>query len=388
VRRSSVRLPKAAAALTAVAAVAAGTSGGIDRSASHAALGATPQRPAYRLRPLPFRVAAPIYVTAPRSSGGRIYVVQRAGIIRIVSRGRVQRPAFLDIGSQVSTQGEQGMFSLAFHPAFSTNGLFYVCYTDRSGAVVVAEYRSSGGRAVADSARVLVRVPHDDGPYHNGGQIAFARDGRLYVGIGDGGYVGPDFTPDPHGNAQNLKVLLGKIFSLDVSVPNPQPRLVAYGLRNPWRFSLRPRANAFVVADVGWNQLEEIDYLRLNRGHLVNFGWSVYEGRGPSGARSSLDRTGELTWPIRTYQTSVDRNCSVTGGYVYRGSVRSLRGRYFFGDYCSGRIWSIRIVDGRAREFRREPITIPGLASFGEDARGELYAISIDRNRVYQLVRG
>ena len=279
------------------------------------------------------------------------------------------------------------MFSLAFHPRFPTNSLFYVCYTDHSGAVVVAEYRSSGGRAIPDSARVLVRVPHQDSPFHNGGQIAFARDGRLYVGIGDGGYIRPDFTPDPHGNAQDLNVLLGKIFSLDVSVQNPTPRLVAYGLRNPWRFSLHPRANAFVVADVGWNQVEEIDYLRLDRARLVNFGWSVYEGRGPSGARSSLNRTGELTGPIRTYETSVNGNCSITGGYVYRGSVRSLRGRYFFGDYCSGRIWSVRISNGRASGFRREPITVPGLASFGEDARGELYAVSINRGRVYRLVR-
>jgi glucose/arabinose dehydrogenase len=382
VRRSRARLALAAAAALAACSVhAPGLSG------SHAAHAAKPQRPAYRLRTLPIRLAAPVYVTAPRASGSRIYVVQRAGLVRAVFRGRVQGPPFLDIRSEVSTEGERGLFSLAFHPAFSSNGLFYVCYTDRAGAVVVAEYRSSGSRVAADSARVLVRVPHPDSPYHNGGQIAFARDGRLYVGVGDGGYIGPDFTPDPHGNAQNLKALLGKIFSLDVSGPSPQPRLVAYGLRNPWRFSLHLRANAFVVADVGWNQLEEIDYLRLNRPRLVNFGWSVYEGRGPSGARSSLDRTGELTWPIRTYQTSVDRNCSITGGYVYRGSVRSLRGRYFFGDYCSGRIWSIRIVDGRARDYRREPITIPGLASFGEDARGELYAISIDRSRVYQLVR-
>jgi glucose/arabinose dehydrogenase len=393
--RSSARLPKAASALVAIAALAAGTAGGVDQTRSYAAPGATSQwaftqaarRPAYRLRRLPLRITSPIYLAAPRGSRGRIYVVERAGIIRLVSGGRVRQPAFLDISSQVGTDGEQGMFSLAFHPAFSTNGLFYVCYTERSGAVVVAEYRSSGDRAVPASARVLVRVPHGDSPYHNGGQVAFGRDRLLYVGIGDGGYIRPDLTPDPQENAQNLTVLLGKIFSLDVSLPNPQPRLVAYGLRNPWRFALHPRANAFVVADVGWNQSEEIDYLRLDRGRLVNFGWSVYEGRGPSGLASSLNRTGELTAPIRTYETSVNRNCSITGGYVYRGSVRSLRGRYVFGDYCSGRIWSVRIVNGRALGHRREPITVPSLASFGEDARGELYAISIGRSRVYQIVR-
>ena len=344
------------------------------------------RRPPYRLQRLPVRIASPVYVAAPPGSRGRIYVVQRAGIIRIVSGGRIRQPAFLDIRRQVGGAGEQGMFSLAFHPRFATNGLVYVCYTDLSGAVVIAEYRSSGDRAAVESARVLVRVPHDDSPYHNGGQIAFGPDGRLYVGIGDGGYLGPDFVPNPHQNAQSLNVLLGKIFALDVSVPSPQPQLVAYGLRNPWRFSRVPRANALVIADVGWNSAEEVNYLRLGRSRLVNFGWSVYEGRSPSGAAGSLNRTGELTWPIHTYETSVDGNCSITGGFVYRGSVRALRGRYVFGDYCSGRIWSLRIANGRARGVRRERLTVPGLASFGEDARGELYAVSIGLDRLFRLV--
>ena len=136
-----------------------------------------PGGPAYRMRMLGIRLAAPTHVAAPQSPGGRIYIVQRAGRIRILSRGRLQRAAFLDISRQVSVGGEQGMFSVAFHPRFSSNGLFYVCYTDRSGAVIVAEYRSAGARAVPDSARVLVRVPHPDS--HNGGQLAFGPDGRL-----------------------------------------------------------------------------------------------------------------------------------------------------------------------------------------------------------------
>jgi glucose/arabinose dehydrogenase len=333
------------------------------------------------------RISSPVYLAAPPSARGRIYVVQRAGLIRIVSGGRLRQPAFLDLRGQVSTGGEQGMFSIAFHPKFASNGLFYVCYTDLSGAVAVSEYRSTGDQAEPGSARVLVRVPHDDSPFHNGGQIAFGRDGRLYVGTGDGGYIRPDFVPDPHENAQNLNVLLGKIFAVDVSVPNPQPQLVAYGLRNPWRFSLVPRANAFIVTDVGWNSREEVNYLRLRRGRLINFGWSVYEGRSRSGLASSLNRTGELSWPVHTYETTVNGNCSITGGFVYRGSVRALRGRYVFGDYCSGRIWSLRIVNGRARGVRREPMTVPGLASFGEDARGELYAVSVGLDRIYRFVR-
>jgi glucose/arabinose dehydrogenase len=341
------------------------------------------------MRRLPIRVAAPTHVAAPRPSTGRIYIVQRPGRIRIYSRGRLQSPAFLDLSREVSTFGEQGMLSVAFHPSFAGNGLFYVCYTDRAGAVVVAEYRSAGARAVPGSARTLVRVRHDDGPFHNGGQIAFGPDGRLYVGVGDGGYTrdGPRLLPDPNGNAQNLNVLLGKIFALDVSAAAPRPEIVAYGLRNPWRFSVVPGQNALVVGDVGWNFNEEINYLPLGTGRLVNFGWSVYEGRRPRGQAGPLNRTGELRGPVRTYETNVNGNCSITGGFVYRGSVRALRGRYLFGDYCSGRIWSIRLTAGRASGFRREPLTVPRLASFGEDARGELYAVSLERGRVYQLVR-
>jgi glucose/arabinose dehydrogenase len=345
--------------------------------------------PPYRLRLLPIRLAAPIHLAAPRPSTGRIYVVQRAGRIRILARGRLQSSPFLDIRRQVSTFGEQGLFSVAFHPSFTTNGLFYVCYTDRAGAVVVAEYRSEGGRAVPASARMLVRVPHPDSPFHNGGQIAFGPDGRLYVGIGDGGYTreGPRMLPDPNGNAQNLNVLLGKIFSMDVSAQAPSPRIVAYGVRNPWRFSFVPGRNAIVIGDPGYFFNEEINYLPLDTGRLVNFGWSVYEGRRPRGQAGPLNRTGELRWPVRTYATNVNGNCTIIGGFVYRGSIRALRGRYLFGDYCSGRIWSIRITDGRATSIRREPLTVPRLASFGEDARGELYGVSIDRGRVYQIVR-
>ena len=362
---------------------------GVSSNGASAPASADARRPTYRMQVLPIRIAAPTHVAAPPSSTGVLYIVQRAGRIRILSRGRLQRTPFLDLSRQVSTGGEQGMFSLAFHPNFARNALFYVCYTDRSGAVMVVEYRSAGARAVPDSARVLVRVPHPDSPYHNGGQIAFGPDGRLYVGVGDGGYTrdGPRLQPDPHGNAQNTDVLLGKIFALDVAQANPRPDIVAYGLRNPWRFSVVRGRDALVIGDVGWMRNEEIDYLPLGGGRVVNFGWSVYEGRATRRGAGPLNRTGTLTWPVRTYPTNINGNCSITGGFVYRGSVRALRGRYLFGDYCSGRIWSVRLGAGRATGFRREPLTVRGLASFGEDARGELYAVSIDRGRVYKLIR-
>jgi glucose/arabinose dehydrogenase/pimeloyl-ACP methyl ester carboxylesterase len=350
---------------------------------------AASRRPAYRLARLPFRVAAPIHVTAPRPSNGRLYIVQRAGVIRVLAGRRLQAARFLDIRRQVSLGGEQGLFSLAFHPRYAETRRVYVCYTDRSGAVVVAEYRTDGTRALPETARILVRIPHADSPYHNGGQLAFGPDGRLYVGAGDGGYSGAPPRPDPDGNAQNLGVLLGKIFALDVDDPQPQPRIVAYGLRNPWRFSVDPGRNALIIGDVGWTDQEEIDYLPLGAGRLVNFGWSVYEGarRRPRGGSGPLNPAGTLTWPIHTYLTNLRGDCSIVGGFVYRGSVRSLRGRYVFGDYCSGRIWSIRVSPTGARGLRREPVRVPRLVSFGEDARGELYAVSIDRGRVYRFTR-
>jgi glucose/arabinose dehydrogenase len=343
----------------------------------------------YRLVPLPARFSAPIHVAAPRPSDGRLYVVQRAGLIRVLAGRRLEPMPFLDLRRQVSVAGERGLFSLAFHPRYAETRRVYVCYTDRAGAIVVAEYGTDGTRALPHTVRVLVRIAHDDSPYHNGGQLAFAPDGRLYVGVGDGGYAGAPPRPDPDGNAQNLGVLLGKILALDVDEAQPQPRIVAYGLRNPWRFSVDPGRNALIIGDVGWMDQEEIDYLRLDTGRLVNFGWSVYEGRRrrPRGGAGPLNGAGVLTWPVHTYLTNLRGDCSIVGGFVHRGSVRALRGRYVFGDYCSGRIWSIRVAPGRARGLRLEPVRVPRLVSFGEDARGELYAVSIDRGRVYRFTR-
>ena len=346
-------------------------------------------RSAYRLERLPVRPAAPIHVAAPRGLAGRLYVVQRAGLIRILVGRRLEPTPFLDLRRQVSVAGERGLFSLAFHPRYAETRRVYICYTDRAGAVVVAEYRTEGNRALPESARVVVRIAHAESPYHNGGQLAFGPDGHLYVGVGDGGYSGAPPRPDPDGNAQNTGVLLGKIFALDVDEAQPRPTIVAYGLRNPWRFSVDPGRNGLIIGDVGWRDQEELDYLRLDTGRLVNFGWSVYEGRRhrPRTGAGALNTAGVLTWPLHTYLTNLRGNCSIVGGFVYRGALPALRGRYVFGDYCSGRIWSIRISPGRATGLRLEPVRVPGLASFGEDGRAELYAVSIDRGRVYRFAR-
>jgi glucose/arabinose dehydrogenase len=195
--------------------------------------------------------------------------------------------------------------------------------------------------------------------------------------MGDGGAGG-----DPENRAQNMNTLLGKLVRIDVSRSRPSPEIAALGLRNPWRFSF-DRANGDLwTADVGQNAWEEIDYLPRGRlGELTNYGWDVWEGRARFENKPLSG--GALVQPLEVYSHSL--GCSVTGGFVYRGSaVPAARGRYFYGDYCSGIVWSLRQVDGRASDVRRESFRIEGLSSFGEDARGELYATSLN-GRVFRL---
>ena len=336
--------------------------------------GAVAAKPAYRLRVVVKGLREPTHVAIV---GGRLYIAQRNGLVLTFTRGRLARTPFLDLRAETSTEGERGLLSIAFR-----NNRVYVFYTARNGDIVIAEYQ---GR----TARTLVRVPHGDSPFHNGGQLVFGPDGRLYAGIGDGGYTGLGGPgrprPDPHGNSQNLDVLLGKIFSLDVDAADPAPPLVAYGLRNPWRFSFS--RGDLIIGDVGYNTAEEIDVLPAPAQRPVNFGWSVYEGRTRrADAEVALNQTGELLPPALTYATGSAHNCAITGGYVYRGSVTRLRGRYVFGDYCSGRIWSVVLRAGRAIGRRLEPVRVPSLAAFAEDGRGELYAVSL-LGRIYRFSR-
>ena len=314
--------------------------------------------------------AAPTHVTAPSSEPGRLYVVEQAGVIKVVDRGRVRAQPFLDIHNLVSSGGERGLLSVAFHPRYATNHLFYVYYTDADGNTRVVEYRSDGTRAISSSARQLF---FEEQPFsnHNGGQLAFGPDRLLYIGLGDGGSGG-----DPNNNGQTFTTKLAKIWKLDVNRPDAKPILVEYGLRNPWRFSFDRANGDLYIGDVGQNEWEEIDYVaRAQLGRLSNFGWAVYEGRRPYDQNRALDKRGTLVWPIAVYSHAL--GCSVTGGFVYRGKARpALVGRYFYGDYCSGAIWSLRMKKGKPMGLRRERFTIPGLTSFGEDARGGLYAVS------------
>jgi len=310
---------------------------------------------------------APVLLThAPRELGA-VYVVEQSGKVIRLRSGR--RTVLLDVRRQVVSGGEQGLLGLAFHPNYAKNQLFYVAYTSRGGANTVARYRSRSGKAVPSSRKILLAVPDPYGN-HNGGHLAFGPDGRLYTSIGDGGSGG-----DPEGRSQNTQSLFGKLLTLDVSKPGAKWSIAALGLRNPWRFSFDRATGDLYIGDVGQRSVEEIDFTPRESTGLENYGWDRYEGsqRFESGDQGP----GKLVFPVFEY--GHDRGCSVTGGYVYRGSARTAeRGRYVFGDYCSGTIWSFRVSAGAATDVRVEPFEIGSVSSFGENAAGELFAVSHD----------
>ena len=319
----------------------------------------------------------PVLATQAPGEPQRIYVVEQPGRIRVVQNGRLRPAPFLDLRSLVESGGsEQGLLGLAFSPGYARDGTLYVNYSARpSGDTVVARYRARNGRVVPGSARTILRVEQ---PYsnHNGGNLVFGPDGRLWVGLGDGGSGG-----DPEGRAQNMDTLLGKLIRLDVRRAQPQPEIVALGLRNPWRYSFDRRTGVLWIGDVGQNAFEEIDRLaRPLTAGLVNFGWDVYEAT--ERFEDKALGPGRLVQPVAQYGRG--GGCSVTGGYVYRGpSIPRLSGRYVFGDYCSGNIWTLSAAGGG---MRLASVRVPGLSSFGEGLRGELYAVSHE-GAIYRFAR-
>lgn len=335
--------------------------------------------------------SSPIYVSAPPGDTHRVFVVERAGRIMVVRNGRRVKRPFLDIRGRVSEGGERGLLSMAFAPDYARSGRFYVYYTDNGGDIRVAQYRRSRNpdRALAGSARNVIRIEHSQFPNHNGGQLQFGPDGLLYIGVGDGGSEG-----DPNNTGQNLGTLLGKILRIA-----PQPRggygipagnpfggngqrreIYAYGLRNPWRFSFDRRTGALAIGDVGQDRFEEIDYEPRGAARGRNFGWSHFEGN----SRFKGGPTPDYAPPVLVRSHSAGF-CAIVGGYVVRNrSLAGLNGRYVYGDLCNSRLYSVRLRSGRASGNRALPVRVGNLVSFGEDAAGHVYAVSL-AGPVYRL---
>jgi len=298
-----------------------------------------------------------------------LYVAEQSGRVRVLSSSTERAHTYLDLRRQVRTGLERGLLSIVFAPGGKR---LYALYTNRRGDTRVVRYPAGGRAARRVGARTLLAL---DQPFsnHNGGTLLFDERGRLVLGLGDGGSAF-----DPGQRAQDGGSRLGKILRAELSRGRARWEVVASGLRNPWRMSFDRVTGKLWLGDVGQDRVEEVDALWLpETGQRVpNLGWAAYEGPLPLG-RKRLDREGPLVWPVAGYRHG-SGNCSVTGGFVYRGrALRGLRGRYVFGDFCRGTLWSLEAdAEGSARDLRLEQGRLPGLVSFGEGPRGELYAVS------------
>jgi glucose/arabinose dehydrogenase len=347
---------------------------------------AFPSPDAYTWETVVSGLVRPVDLQHAGDGSGRLFVIEKVGRIRVVQDGQLLETPFMDIVERVGSSGnEQGLLGMAFHPTYAENGFFYVNYTDVNGDTVIARYQVTADANIADPNSEVVLLTADQ-PFrnHNGGVLAFGPDGYLYAGLGDGGSAG-----DPNGNGQSLDTLLGKILRLDVNsadpyaIPPDNPfgnEIWAYGLRNPWRFSF-DRANAdLFIGDVGQGEWEEIDYLPAGTPGGANFGWDYFEGTHPFEGTPPQD--AQLIPPVAEYDHS-GGNCSVTGGYVYRGSMPEWNGVYLYSDYCSGIIWGLIRSDGGWQN--QVLFDTPGsITSFGQDESGEIYIIT-DTGRVLRL---
>jgi glucose/arabinose dehydrogenase len=347
----------------------------------------------------------PVFVASPPGDGGRLFVVDKAGRILILDRNTgVVLSTFLNIGSSVSTGGEQGLLGLAFDPSYATNRRFYVNYTDVNGNTVVARYLADPANpnianGMVDRVILSVTQPASN---HNGGMLAFGPDGFLYIGLGDGGGAG-----DTDNRAQNLFDLLGKMLRIDVSqggagqssyiIPADNPctgqssiraEILGVGLRNPWRYSFDRQSGDLYIADVGQDTLEEIDVslASAGRGKGLNYGWNTMEGTQCFPIGSSCNPSG-LALPVVEY--SHTQGCSIIGGYVYRGAaIPSLQGAYFYGDLCTRFVRSFQILNGQVTQhFDWANLQPTGnITSFGEDDAGELYLTTSD-GTLYRIIQ-
>ena len=334
----------------------------------------------------------PVEIT--HAGDSRLFVVQQGGLIKIVNaNGTTNATPFLNLSSIISTGGERGLLGLAFHPNYATNGFFFVNYTNTAGNTVIARYSVSANPNVANTTGTILMTIAQPYSNHNGGSIKFGPDGYLYIGMGDGGSGG-----DPGNRAQNSTENLGKMLRIDVNstvapfytCPTTNPyvgiagndEIWAIGLRNPWKFSFNKLNGDLWIADVGQNAIEEIDKISSplpNTG--INFGWRCYEGN------STYNTTGcaassTMTFPFTQYARSGGA-CSVTGGYVYTGTLyTNFQNKYFFTDYCDDKI---RMVNSAGTITTTTAFSGNSFATFGEDVAGELYVAGISSGIIFKI---
>ena len=353
-----------------------------------------------------------IYIAQPKKEKNRLFIVNQSGAIHIIKNNKTIDIPFLDISDRVfgslTPESEKGLLGLAFHPNYANNGYFYINYINKNNRTVISRFSTSDNINIADknSEVIILEIlqPFDN---NNGGHLAFGpSDGFLYIGLGDGGS-----TNDPYNNSQDLNTLLGSILRIDIdrgnpySIPKDNPffshnnkkeEIFCYGLRNPWRFSFDRNNNDIIIGDVGKNIWEEIHWSSWKEAKGGNYGWRIMEGNHCHNPEDFCDTTG-LIMPIHEYPNNAAfikkligmnnkeaSGCSVTGGYVYRGEkIRQLQGVYVFGDYCTGRIWSLKFDGEKATSFKnlhqdlkKNSTEMPlVISSFGEDSSGELYVV-------------
>ena len=367
----------------------------------------------------------PVFITSYPNNAKLLYIVEQAGLIKIINDGKKLSRPFFDINKRVVNPNrpgdERGLLGFAFHPNHTNNGKFYINYMDNDGNTIISEfYTNSELRADHKSERIILKLKQPYGN-HNGGDIQFGPDGYLYISIGDGGKAG-----DPLNAGQDLSSLFGKIIRIDIEqkpygIPKSNPffgqkdkreEIWAWGLRNVWRFSFDKQTGDKYLADVGQNKWEEVNFEPASSKGGLNYGWRIMEANHCYDPKENCPTEG-LIKPIIEYpndanhpafafriieelsfsETDVE-GCSVTGGYVYRGQkIKSMQGQYIFGDYCSGNIWTLKVVNGKAINFknRTEEINIGGgefttyISSFGQDSDGEIYIIDYNGG-IYKLI--
>ncbi|MBL7969230.1 MAG: PQQ-dependent sugar dehydrogenase [Prolixibacteraceae bacterium] len=334
-------------------------------------------------------------VSIANAGDNRLFVAEQRGNIRIVtSAGTVQSTPFLDITGRVVYGGERGLLGLAFHPDYKTNGYFYVNYIGKGDSTYISRFKVSSDANKADAASefkiLTIYQPYQN---HNGGDLKFGPDGYLYIGMGDGGSSG-----DPGNRAQNPKELLGKMLRIDInngtrySIPtsNPfatstttKPEIWALGLRNPWRFSFDRQTGDLWIADVGQNVVEEVNFQPASSKGGENYGWKCYEGNLVFNTTGCVPASN-LTFPVYTYPQN--QECSVTGGYVFRGAPTSpYYGSYFFTDYCSDRIWTLKKSGANWIKEDFGQFSGNNFSTFGEDVNGQLYVAGITSGKIYRI---